>query len=152
VKHILDMGIPAVVEAVDQRLDLHCQLQTVVYNFGRFLIDHPSAPVLIPQNFSPDSWEYEVLSHIHAIVTDDEMYKAQCEIYDGDQNLMDEIDDPPQAEFGTLLNLVENVVYPKDAHLHRADVWAMIAAVEPRVHALAKIKSLLEPLVEEAAL
>jgi hypothetical protein len=151
VKHVLDIGIPAVVEAVDQRLDLHRQLQTVAHNFARFLMDHPSAPVLIPQNFSPDSQEYEVLSHIHAIVADDEMYTAQCEIYDGDQNLMDEIDDTPQAEAGTLLDLVEYVVHPKDAHLHRADVWAMIAAVEPKVHTLAKIKALLEPLMEGAA-
>jgi hypothetical protein len=45
VNRILEMGVPSVIEGVDQRLELHRQLLTVVYNFARFLMDHPAASV-----------------------------------------------------------------------------------------------------------
>jgi hypothetical protein len=80
------------------------------------------------------------------------MDDAQREIWTGDPDLVDKMYDPPVAEDGTLLHLVEHIVQPKDAHLRRANVWEMIAVVEPRVSALVEIKALLEPLTEGAAL
>jgi hypothetical protein len=107
----------------------------------------------------PDSREYEVLMHIQAVTAYSEMHARQGEIYSGDPGLMDEIDDSPWAEYGTLLELVERHLdlMNDDAsgwyvHPRRADVWSMVSAADREVNGLAKIKSLLEPLMEGAAL
>jgi hypothetical protein len=158
VEIIQAVGVPAIIEAVDHALDLYQQLRTVGYNFARFLMDHPAAPVLLPQNFSPDSREYEVLMHIHAVAADAEMRYTQRENYDGDPDLVDEIDDSPEAECGTLLSLAEmhfcminDDISGFYVHLPRGGVWSIISVVEPHVRALVKIRTLLEPLMEGAA-